>query len=438
MFSCNENHIICQTHIIPDLNRITNALKSYDDIMFETRHSNKDYIDARRLLMVYEFDNCVYNDQKITVVNNCITKDSFRICPLCDCEKSIKHIHNEIYQRHNCNDEREKKIIDALLALGFNLQQICMVRNELNGDSLYDTDLIAAMILSQPPNEAQNGSQIGTVSLPDPTAPPLPQPKIDRQLQSDVPYMLVNSIRFSLFDPVTAKFILLKCEANTSSTTVFGLMMDKLFGNRHDMGDYTAYVEYPHSHNTTDGLIANEFKSNEIPFDSGLWSIPLQFHNRVGETLSHHVKEYVLLNDIKPKERVIFRSNKHNVGPKKEMRLLTQSYKNNNSMYQKFDSLCRTYFGWRSIRGDGNCYYRAIYFGLLEQIINLNAQHRVDPINDIIKTFNKAISFLNGEELQLANAVIQRLGECAGTSVLYDNYYYYIIYFILHTRLMVE
>lgn len=42
---------------------------------------------------------------------------------------------------------------------------------------------------------------------------------------------------------------------------------------------------------------------------------------------------------------------------------------------EKLSALRKSYIGWRSVRGDGNCYYRAVYFGLIEYIIIQEKRH---------------------------------------------------------------
>ena len=37
--------------------------------------------------------------------------------------------------------------------------------------------------------------------------------------------------------------------------------------------------------------------------------------------------------------------------------------------HKHFNTLRRSCYGWREVRGDGNCYYRAIYFSIMERVI---------------------------------------------------------------------
>lgn len=55
-----------------------------------------------------------------------------------------------------------------------------------------------------------------------------------------------------------------------------------------------------------------------------------------------------------------------NVKPKAPIQALVAEYHESSSMRSKSAQLAQAYSHWRSIRGDGNCYYRAMIFGLLE------------------------------------------------------------------------
>lgn len=42
--------------------------------------------------------------------------------------------------------------------------------------------------------------------------------------------------------------------------------------------------------------------------------------------------------------------------------------------------------GWRSVRADGNCYYRCLYFNLLEQLVVENDRESLATIVEVIST----------------------------------------------------
>eukprot|EP00927_Polykrikos_kofoidii_P056466 TRINITY_DN50583_c0_g1_i1.p1 TRINITY_DN50583_c0_g1~~TRINITY_DN50583_c0_g1_i1.p1 ORF type:complete len:517 (+),score=91.00 TRINITY_DN50583_c0_g1_i1:71-1621(+) len=59
-----------------------------------------------------------------------------------------------------------------------------------------------------------------------------------------------------------------------------------------------------------------------------------------------------------------------NMGPREPMKTLAAEFRYNEHFQRKVGWLARDgYVGWRRIRGDGNCFYRAVGFALLEQLV---------------------------------------------------------------------
>ncbi len=63
-----------------------------------------------------------------------------------------------------------------------------------------------------------------------------------------------------------------------------------------------------------------------------------------------------------------------NVGGKYRLSVLADE-DHNPSIKDKVDQLSQLYEGFREIRGDGNCYYRAVVYGIMELIINSPRRH---------------------------------------------------------------
>ena len=72
--------------------------------------------------------------------------------------------------------------------------------------------------------------------------------------------------------------------------------------------------------------------------------------------------------DIQHGDVISIRKRRGMVGPRKYLKSLSCSQKSPIPS-DRFTQLNKTYCGWRAIKGDGNCYYRAVYFSLFEQII---------------------------------------------------------------------
>lgn len=60
---------------------------------------------------------------------------------------------------------------------------------------------------------------------------------------------------------------------------------------------------------------------------------------------------------------------KDSVKPKIFLRTFKNEFKFNLAKVAKVDILEESYFAFRRVRGDGNCYYRSIIFGIIEELI---------------------------------------------------------------------
>ena len=86
---------------------------------------------------------------------------------------------------------------------------------------------------------------------------------------------------------------------------------------------------------------------------------------------------------------------------------------------QKLACLTDVYLGYRRIRGDGNCYYRAIGFGLLEQIVSLESiEERVFHYRRLINIFCNVDSSRRGSDEKSFESLIQYLIEASGAYVV--------------------
>eukprot|EP00929_Paragymnodinium_shiwhaense_P090416 TRINITY_DN50600_c0_g1_i1.p1 TRINITY_DN50600_c0_g1~~TRINITY_DN50600_c0_g1_i1.p1 ORF type:complete len:537 (+),score=86.69 TRINITY_DN50600_c0_g1_i1:98-1708(+) len=67
------------------------------------------------------------------------------------------------------------------------------------------------------------------------------------------------------------------------------------------------------------------------------------------------------------------------LGQKEPLSTLADEFKFNSSFAEKVDRLAREdYVGWRRVRGDGNCFYRAVGFAILEHLA-FKAEERTSP-----------------------------------------------------------
>lgn len=75
-------------------------------------------------------------------------------------------------------------------------------------------------------------------------------------------------------------------------------------------------------------------------------------------------------SQLKSGDVIAFGSNFDSIRPRSQLSHLCNSYhKTNEIMRNKISALSKAYCGWRPIRGDGNCYYRAVIYGVLENAV---------------------------------------------------------------------
>lgn len=106
-----------------------------------------------------------------------------------------------------------------------------------------------------------------------------------------------------------------------------------------------------------------------------------------------------------------------NVGPREPLSTLIQEFRFNTSFASKVRRLeQRGYTGWRRIRGDGNCFYRAVGFGLLEQLVVAPERERISQISSLYERI-AALEFadaLHAAEHKELLARVDRLKHGAG------------------------
>jgi len=77
------------------------------------------------------------------------------------------------------------------------------------------------------------------------------------------------------------------------------------------------------------------------------------------------------------------------------------------------------YSGWRFIRGDGDCYYRSVIFGIIEQFIQ-NPRIRKQGFQLLFKKFNEITRYMN-KELALSHGDLMRKIQQAIESKTWQN-----------------
>eukprot|EP01034_Spumella_vulgaris_P032113 gene32113-39663_t len=93
------------------------------------------------------------------------------------------------------------------------------------------------------------------------------------------------------------------------------------------------------------------------------------------------------------------------VGGRFRLSVIAASEKFNAALGDKVAQLSRDYTGFRRIRGDGNCYYRAVIYGLIEFIITTG---RREVFNKVIGVFGE-VEFKQQTFVDAHNIMLQKL-----------------------------
>ena len=75
------------------------------------------------------------------------------------------------------------------------------------------------------------------------------------------------------------------------------------------------------------------------------------------------------------------------IGQRSRLGLIAIQDSHSDKIRRAILSKLREYIGFRKIRGDGNCYYRSVIFGMLEQTLFASTEERARILRIIIKIF---------------------------------------------------
>jgi hypothetical protein len=111
-------------------------------------------------------------------------------------------------------------------------------------------------------------------------------------------------------------------------------------------------------------------------------------------------KYAISLRSIKRGAVLELRTTRDNVGPRMLLAKMPADFRHNSSMVAKIARLETAYSGFRRIRGDGNCYYRAVIFGLLENIVESDRRHLFRELHTSFAHFVRAhATYVSAEDL---------------------------------------
>lgn len=103
-------------------------------------------------------------------------------------------------------------------------------------------------------------------------------------------------------------------------------------------------------------------------------------------------------------------------------RVIANGFKRNgvemdlNSLNNRIRILSKNYNGWRAIKGDGNCYFRAVYFSMFENVIARSLQSEYfSYLHDLFASVTKQVTE-NDHALEDHEELLQVLSLAAGAS----------------------
>lgn len=140
--------------------------------------------------------------------------------------------------------------------------------------------------------------------------------------------------------------------------------------------------------------------------DSDDWSIEISCD------APHSTPTSFSIYDLRDGHEVYLRALSGNVGEKfRLMHLAPEQREFNPSLYDKVQDLTDQYVGYRKIRGDGNCYYRAVAFGLLEQLIITGHRDGFQYVHDCFKNLQFADDNLTANLAVLKEKLLAAAGK---------------------------
>lgn len=99
-----------------------------------------------------------------------------------------------------------------------------------------------------------------------------------------------------------------------------------------------------------------------------------------------------------------------NAGPRETFASMQEEWRKCTNMLQKVDGLIKLeYTGWRRIRGDGNCYYRAAGYGLLELLAGADHDIRCSRIKLLCEQLRDVAFMVKGRERSIHDELIKRI-----------------------------
>jgi len=145
--------------------------------------------------------------------------------------------------------------------------------------------------------------------------------------------------------------------------------------------------------------------------DANGWEVELcdlRADESSASAMSGGVSIMISISDLNNGDYLILRMRTHHIiGARSHLEILGVLEP---KFFDALQSICTAYAGFRKIGGDGNCYYRAVAFGLLEQLVLDGAHENFILIRNILASVSYAV---DSEDAEYHTELLQLLSEAA-------------------------
>jgi hypothetical protein len=368
--SCGSSQ--CWKHFLP-WNQDNNSPDLYLTSMFAeyllTKFPDASFISTRALLFYDQWSRAETSSERENIALQSLQEDGIH-CSNCGLDSTVTAIHFLLFPMSDIDPSPSSAAVAAVCATPRSSLVLLPPDTELVQIHLIDRDKFrfeeiqsSSSLLSMSGSHA-SGSLLGSVCA-EPSA--LLMPELDVTIQSDWNYLIFRAVLLaSLFED--------DLPTMSSGTLDFATIPTKYF-RESDWDDYGVYLIESDELSLREGK--QEEDSEDLMIGGWKWATHLVSDlSKIAETSATSTgrgrdKGHILVHQLLQGDIITVRSHRDNIGPPSRLSLLSALYHGNIHLQYKARELGLFYSGWRQIRGDGNCYYRAVVFGYLESIIAL-------------------------------------------------------------------
>jgi hypothetical protein len=374
MFACAHcGNCQCWSHFIPwndEKNSPDLTLISTFAEYLLTHFPEASCIPTRALLYFEKWKNANTEFEQHSVALECLQEDGIT-CSKCGVDSSVKSIENLLFLINETSSVCAAPRSQLLLLPEETVHLHLIDRDKYRFEELQQNGLLSTSLSD---DQSYPFHSLGSVNA-EPSAAVMSE--MDVTIQRDWDYDIFRAtLLTSLFEDTISN----------SDTFDLSLIPPKYFhGGEWD--DYSIYlIESDFSDHNEEDLVVGGWKwvTHLIINNSKMNSNDLLMM-----TGREKDKGCLLVDQLLNEDTLTIRSNRDNVGPPCRLSVLGAEYTGNKDLQYKTKELNLYYSGWRKIRGDGNCYFRAVIYGYIENIISMTFEGMTTCISIDENSFEK-------------------------------------------------